>query len=122
MDANVNQMEIEAEAAKEILLLEAEIKEKQERVTALKSYFKNPDTFMPGRHQRGQFEIVVSTNQRISQTKAEQVLSRTKLASVSTPKVDSKKARALLTSFELAKIMDHYDHKIEVRLKKDGAL
>lgn len=113
--------QVELEAAREILMLEAEIKEAQERVAALKSYFKDPQRFGPGKYERGPVEIVVSTNQRISQTKAARVLSKARLNSISTPKVDTKKARALLTETELRAIMDTYDHKIEVRLGKDGA-
>lgn len=116
-----DQAEIERQAAKEILLIEAEIKELTERAAALKSYFKDGTRFTPGKYDMGPVEIVVSTNQRISQKKAESVLNQRRLIAISTPKVDTRKARAILSEAELAAIMDQYDHKIEVRLKKDGA-
>lgn len=112
MHENDNLLE---KAAREIALLDAEIKEATERRDLLKSYFKNPDQYPPGKYTMGDYTIVVSTNQRISQKKAELYLLPITLEAVSTPKVDAKKARAMLDPGVLEMIMDNYDHRIEVR-------
>lgn len=105
-------------AAMEIALLDAEIKELQERQAMLKSHFKDGNLYPPGKYDMGGVEVVVSTNRRISQKKAEQVLWKTTLEQISVPKVDTRKARAFLSDAELESIMDNYDHKIEVRVKQ----
>lgn len=112
--------ELIRQAAKEILVLNAEIAELTERRDRLKSHFKDADTYPPGKYDLGDTELVVSTNQRISEKKAKTLLSADRLLVISVPKVDSKKARAMLTDRELESIMDHYDHRVEVRLK-DGS-
>lgn len=105
------------DAAKEIAVLDAEIKELTERRDLLKSYFKDKEAYPPGKYDLGDVELVVTTNQRISQKKAEEMLGKRTLDKISTPKVDPKKARAYLRPLELEQIMDHYDHRIEVKLK-----
>lgn len=112
-DTNENVLE---QAAMEIATLDAEIKELMERRDLLKSHFKDGGTYSPGKYNFGRVTLVVSTNQRISQKKAESIIRRPVLEQISVLKVDSKRARALLTDAELESIMDHYDNKIEVRL------
>ena len=59
--------ELIRQAAKEILVLNAEIAELTERRDRLKSHFKDADTYPPGKYDLGDTELVVSTNQRISE-------------------------------------------------------
>lgn len=110
-----NNLDVIKQAAKEILVLNAEIAELTERRDMLKSHFKDSERYPPGKYDLGEVELVVSTNSRISEKKARENLSQDTVDRISVKKVDSKKARAYLNGAELPLIMDHYDHKIEVR-------
>ena len=106
------------EAAREIDILGAEIKELTERRDALKSFFKGDPAFAePGKYEYGDYIIQVSTNTRISEKKAKGFLGKDTLEMISVPKVDARRARAYLSPAVLANIVDEYDHKIEVKRK-----
>lgn len=117
MTMEANETEIVRSAAREIAMLNAEIAELMERRDLLKSHFKDGEVYKPGKYDFGDVELVVTTNQRISDTKAKQHLTLRELQAVSTAKVDAKKARAILPPEKLEKIMDKYDHRIEVKIK-----
>lgn len=93
------------------------MKELQEETDMLKQFFKDrPERYTVGTHTRGRFYVKITTNTRIDQKLAEKALSPMKLRSISSLKVDSAKARAILDEVQLAKITKTYDNKLEIGL------
>lgn len=90
------------------------IKELQEEVDTLKNYFRDEERLPAGTtFTSGKFFVKVTENKRIDDKLAQTVLGFG-YHKVTKEVVDTKKARALLSESDLAKIEKRYENKVEV--------
>lgn len=107
--------------AEQAVRLQIEIAERQEKLDAIKNYFKFNYAGAHGIHEfqavtGAKLEVKVTKNERIDDNLARTELSAQDYKRVSKATVDTKKARALLDESKLSKITKVYDDKIEIKV------
>lgn len=104
---------LEAIVRKELM-----IKELQEEVSTLKSFYKsNPEAYPAGTvREVGRFTIRITESTRVDTDLANQKLPVRRRAGIFKQVIDSAKAKAYLTPEEYASIQKHYENKVEVKI------
>lgn len=102
--------------AEQIVRAQLERDELDARIAELKRYFRDGETQDLKRPDRPTILVKVSPNTRIDDKLAQENLTPEQYEAVSKRVVDTAKARAFLEDKDLAKIIKHYDNKVEVKL------
>jgi len=94
------------------------IEELEAQQNTIKTFFKERAEAYPAGTDRknGKFYIKITENKRVDDTLARRHLTATQYRQLTKTVVDGTLARKVLSEKDYAKIVKHYDHKIEIGL------